>query len=278
MQQWPLEFRARGTLLTRSHATTVTEFIIGVVCIASDESAYLRAWLNRWQAARFEFDFILPPSLPWQCQLAASVIAQIVVKYFAMLFCTRHSRRIAALPSCSVAAKHATAPGHLIIRRRADTRAIPPGIDKLDASEGIPRLQIKKGKANLFLEGNPIVYRGAIEKVHGEPHDGAPVVVTDWKDCAIAWGVYNGTSMFACRVLQLDREVRADPSVALDVPGVLKKAIEQAASLRTRLGLPCADTDIYRLINSEGDGISGTVLSPCLSWPARRRLVPLHDL
>lgn len=41
--------------------------------------------------------------------------------------------------------------------------------------------------------GNPIVYRGAIERIQGQPEDGAPVVVTDWKDCAIAWGVYNGT-------------------------------------------------------------------------------------
>lgn len=37
------------------------------------------------------------------------------------------------------------------------------------------------------------MYRGAIERVQGQPSDGAPVVLTDWKDCAIAWGVYNGT-------------------------------------------------------------------------------------
>lgn len=40
------------------------------------------------------------------------------------------------------------------------------------------------------------MYRGAIERVHGQPRDGQPVILTDWKDCAIAWGVYNNTCGF----------------------------------------------------------------------------------
>lgn len=53
---------------------------------------------------------------------------------------------------------------------------------------GLPRVKIKKGKANLFLEGNPIVYAGAVEAVSGSPATGSAVIVSDWKDCAIAWG------------------------------------------------------------------------------------------
>lgn len=75
--------------------------------------------------------------------------------------------------------------------------------------------------------------------------------------------------------VQLDREVRADPSVVMDIPGALRLAIAQAAALRARLGLPSDNTDVYRLINSEGDGISGTsripltVTSACMHGHAR---------
>lgn len=48
----------------------------------------------------------------------------------------------------------------------------------------------------------------------------------------------------------------------MDVPGALRRAIEQAAALREHLGLPSHDTDVYRLLNSEGDGISGTDRTP----------------
>lgn len=60
-------------------------------------------------------------------------------------------------------------------------------------------------------------------------------------------------------LLQLDREVRSDPSVVLDIPGALRKAVQQAADLRKLLGFPSDSTDVYRLVNTEGDGISGTL-------------------
>jgi hypothetical protein len=82
----------------------------------------------------------------------------------------------------------------------------------------------------------------------------------DWKDSAIAWGVYNGASMFRVRVLQLDREVRARPGLALDVPALLAARLAAAAALRAALGVPRAGvTDAYRLVNSEGDGLSGAL-------------------
>jgi hypothetical protein len=75
---------------------------------------------------------------------------------------------------------------------------------KYKRGAGMPRLLVKKGKANLFLQyGNPMVYSGAIESVRGSPQDGDPVVLADWKDSAIGWGVYNSVSMFTCRVLQV---------------------------------------------------------------------------
>jgi hypothetical protein len=66
--------------------------------------------------------------------------------------------------------------------------------------------------------------------------------------------------MFRVRVLQLDREVRARPGLALDVPALLAARLAAAAALRAALGVPRAGvTDAYRLVNSEGDGLSGAL-------------------
>lgn len=138
--------------------------------------------------------------------------------------------------------------------------AAPPGLDSLPIGVGVPRLSIAKGKANLFLDGNPVVYERAVQKISGSPKTGDAVIICDWKDSAIAWGVYNETSMFKVRVLQLDREVRADPGTAMDIPALIKRRVEAAVQLRRGMGLPNDRTTVYRLINSEGDRLSGLIV------------------
>ena len=80
----------------------------------------------------------------------------------------------------------------------------------LHSRAGIPRVRIKKGKANLFLEGNPIVYAGAVDAVSGSPASGAAVIVADWKDCAIAWGE-------SCCRRDSSVSVCSAPAIACDV-------------------------------------------------------------
>lgn len=47
------------------------------------------------------------------------------------------------------------------------------------------------------------MYAGAVEKVTGgNPASGSEVIVTDWKDCAIAWGeLLQLLCMHTCMVL-----------------------------------------------------------------------------
>lgn len=52
-------------------------------------------------------------------------------------------------------------------------------------------------------------------------------------------------------------QVRAHPDLALDVPALVRYRVQAAARLRRDLGLPSAETDVYRLVNSEGDRLSG---------------------
>ncbi|KAF8783794.1 hypothetical protein HU200_000232 [Digitaria exilis] len=51
-----------------------------------------------------------------------------------------------------------------------------------------------------------------------------------------------------------------DPACALNMERLLEARISSAVDLRRRLGLPSADTNAYRLINSEGDRLSGLIV------------------
>ena len=65
---------------------------------------------------------------------------------------------------------------------------------------GFARVVVGRGKANMFLDGNPIVYAGAIERIEGEVKNGDYVCVTDHAMSPIALGFYNDTSSYSVRI------------------------------------------------------------------------------
>lgn len=127
----------------------------------------------------------------------------------------------------------------------------------------IPTCTLGRGKANIFLDGNPIVYSGAIETTSMSPATGDPVIVVDHVGAVVAWGVYNSDSMYKVRVLQMAWEVdvvqapNGKKGVFCDVAAVVSSRIAAAAALRVDLGIASGGTDVYRLVNSEGDRLSG---------------------
>jgi len=98
----------------------------------------------------------------------------------------------------------------------------------------MPRVAISKGKANLFLDGNPIVFAGATDSVKGTPKTGDPVIVSDWRGSAIAWGLFNSVSMFRVRIMQLDREVGLGEGWKQREWGGLRAKCGQLLALRNR--------------------------------------------
>ena len=67
---------------------------------------------------------------------------------------------------------------------------------------------LKKGKAQLFSSGSPMVYSGAVDRVVGRPPPvaGDAVIVTDGAEQPIGWGVFNPVSMFRVRLMQTEAE------------------------------------------------------------------------
>ncbi|XP_057453292.1 uncharacterized protein LOC130745166 isoform X2 [Lotus japonicus] len=107
-----------------------------------------------------------------------------------------------------------------------------------------------------------MVYSGAVDRIIGRPppKTGDIVVVADGTEKPIGWGLYNSVSMFCVRLMQFEDEAISDSSFPLNMEKLLETRIHAAVELRRRLGLPSVHTNAYRLINSEGDRLSGLII------------------
>ncbi|WPT16648.1 Ribosomal RNA large subunit methyltransferase I [Picochlorum sp. SENEW3] len=164
-------------------------------------------------------------------------------------------------------------------------------------AETLPRVVLKGGKNKLFQGENRavIVYTGAIDCVIGRPPPkaGDAVLLCNGDRRVIALGVINPESLYAVRIVEaFDRGVLPE-YLSIDnidaeelVQRIIRTRIDHAMMLRQALSLPCRDDDgmgrttAYRLINSEGDYISGlivdvfdrvAVVSSSAIWIERRK-------
>ncbi|XP_048429791.1 ribosomal RNA large subunit methyltransferase I isoform X2 [Pyrus x bretschneideri] len=127
---------------------------------------------------------------------------------------------------------------------------------------GLARVVLKKGKTQLFKDGSPMVYSGAVDRIIGRPppRTGDIVLVADGAEKPIGWGMYNSVSMFSVRLMQLEEEATRDLSCALNMEKLLETRINEAIELRKSLGLPSVTTNAFRLVNSEADRLSGLIV------------------
>jgi 23S rRNA (cytosine1962-C5)-methyltransferase len=114
------------------------------------------------------------------------------------------------------------------------------------------RVILRKGRARPLWYGHPWVYANAIGSIEGEPEPGGVVSLADHDGRFIGKGFYNGRSQIPVRLC-----TRVDEAVDA---AFLRKKISQARKVRERLGLPSAETNAYRLVNSEGDDLPGLVV------------------
>lgn len=117
----------------------------------------------------------------------------------------------------------------------------------LAPQENLPVVTIRSAGTHQF------VYRKMVERpVGAAPNDGDLVRVVDREGQHLGFGLWNGRSQISLRFLSR-REPQ--PDVAF-----WSRRIDQAVALRTReLGLE-SQTNAYRVIHAEGDGLSGLVV------------------
>lgn len=136
----------------------------------------------------------------------------------------------------------------------------PPRETEVKPSERIqrdyPHVVLRAGKARLFLEGNPLVYGEAVHDVVGDVADGDFVEVVDHRGNLIGKGCYNAQSMYRVRLLWHARE-RGEAPYAATLEEMVARRVSTAWATRQALGLPNKETTCFRLVNGEGDRLSG---------------------
>ena len=110
-------------------------------------------------------------------------------------------------------------------------------------------LTVKKRKVANVLKGEPWVYPNAV--VQG-PDEACLVRVVTEDDIFLGWADYNPEAPVRARIL-LRREIWPGDQLYISA------FIEQAITRRLRLGMS-VQGGAYRLVNSEGDGMSGLVI------------------
>lgn len=120
----------------------------------------------------------------------------------------------------------------------------------MTADSAAGRIFLKQGRDGPVRGGNPWIFSQAIERV--EPaalEPGARVWVIDAGGARLGHGYYNRATTIAVRMLAIGNEPGPDE--------IVRWRLRRALELRGRVIEP--DTDCYRILNGDGDGLSGVV-------------------
>ncbi|MFP7723286.1 class I SAM-dependent rRNA methyltransferase [Lysobacter sp. A3-1-A15] len=115
--------------------------------------------------------------------------------------------------------------------------------------DAIPTVHLK----NAWKSSHPWIFQRLVEKPAQRPKPGSIVDVVGVDGEWIGRGFYNGHSRIAVRVLETDQRVPVDA-------GWFSRKIAAAVGLRRDVLKLDAASDAWRVVHSEGDGISGLVV------------------
>jgi 23S rRNA (cytosine1962-C5)-methyltransferase len=117
----------------------------------------------------------------------------------------------------------------------------------------MPTVRLKPGHVQPVWAGHPWVYAQAIDAVDRGTTAGDEVSVIDPRGNLLGRGFYSPGSAIPVRLLVRDAKTQIDAAF-------FKERFEQALALRASLGLPGDDTNGFRLVHAEGDGLPGLVV------------------
>lgn len=113
------------------------------------------------------------------------------------------------------------------------------------------KLKIKGGREWQVLRGHPWIFSGAIENAPNDLEAGSLVDLHDNTNRFVARGYYNPKTDIAVRILTRNQVQAIDQAF-------FEEQIRQALALRQQT-LDFDQTNVYRLINAEGDFLPGVI-------------------
>ena len=117
----------------------------------------------------------------------------------------------------------------------------------------LPSITLKAGHVQPVWAGHPWVYAQAVASLEGGARPGDEVVVRDPRGTFLGRGFYTPGSAIAVRILLRDETTPVDGEL-------FRERIARALARRAELHLPSADTNAYRLVHAEGDGLPGLIV------------------
>lgn len=116
---------------------------------------------------------------------------------------------------------------------------------------------LKKGREESLLRFHPWVFSGAVQQVKGDPGEGDTVAVLSREGTLLGYGHYQVGSI-AVRMLVFGAgTVLAEGRMPQHF---WQERIAAACELRRKAGVTGPETDAYRLVHGEGDGLPGLIV------------------
>ncbi|BAU43463.1 class I SAM-dependent rRNA methyltransferase [Leptolyngbya sp. O-77] len=116
----------------------------------------------------------------------------------------------------------------------------------------LPRIILRDNKADAVRRFHPWIFSGAIKRIESDAQEG------DWVEVYSDRGEFLAAGFFGAGSIAV-KVVSFRPVESLDA--LFLERFQQAYALRKQLGLAISDqTNCYRLINSEGDGLPGLIV------------------
>jgi 23S rRNA (cytosine1962-C5)-methyltransferase len=116
-----------------------------------------------------------------------------------------------------------------------------------------PIARLKPGHVQPVWAGHPWVYAQAIDRIEGGATAGDEVSVVDPRGNILGRGFYSPGSAIPIRILVRDRE-------ALINAELFRSRIAHALAWREKMKIASSETDGYRVVHAEGDGLPGLVV------------------
>ncbi|MCW5206277.1 class I SAM-dependent methyltransferase [Desulfobulbus sp. F5] len=113
------------------------------------------------------------------------------------------------------------------------------------------KLILKEGRERSLLHGHPWLFSGAVQRVEGNPQPGTTVDVISANGQCLGRGAYSPSSQIRLRLWTFDEQELVDEAF-------FSRRVQAAVQLRESLGIP-AQTNAYRLIAAEADGLPGLI-------------------
>ena len=114
------------------------------------------------------------------------------------------------------------------------------------------KIVLKSGKDQSVKRYHPWIFSGAIKKIYGEPGEGDIVHVFSNQDEFLGAGHYQDSSI-AVRILSFKEKEIGEAFIT--------ERLDDSAKARVGSGLfENSDTNVFRLVNAEGDGLPGLII------------------